>query len=397
MGVSTVVSLNGLRALIIGAGDEQVFFIEEAQKLGIYVIAMDENPLAKGLTIANKGYCLDIKNESEVIKIAKECFIDFVMPAPIGNLITTIGAVNDALNLKGVTKEQAELFSSKEKFKKLKHAHHFYNPKEITIKNPDMSKIQKVVGECNCRCVLRPSKGAGSRGVVVVEKEDTALIREHLDALLPTEYCLVSEFVQGIEYGIDLLILDEIHVLSIRQKMITNIPYRQEVGFTIVNDGNIHQKVKMEFEKLVHITNLSSVMMHADVIINGESVFIVEASPRPSGLGIYPNLLSAYYIEPIVQECISMILNEKSTFSLSHTTSLMGLYFWDLPNKQITRIIDYKAKGIIKCKYNLSIGEEIPLVKQGADIYNRGYFLLKSERKKDLLDLREKILDSAVQ
>ncbi|MFJ7368735.1 ATP-grasp domain-containing protein [Lysinibacillus sp. FSL K6-4013] len=385
-----------LKALAVGAGEEQIFFIEEAQKLGIYVIAVDGNPLARGLTVANEGYCIDIKNEEKIIELAKKHAINFVIPVPIGSLITTMGAVNDALNLKGVTRKQAELFSDKEKFKEFKITHGFYNPKELSIKEPTIFQIQAALEEWNCCCILRPSKGSGSRGIVLVEKEDSALIQEHLDALLPTEHCLISEFVKGIEYGVDLVISDKVYILSIREKLLTDMPYRQETGFTIVIDNSIQEKVKKEFEKLVHIVRLKNVMMHADVIIDGEQIFIIEASPRPAGLGIYENLLNVYYREPVVQQCINIMTNDNNDCVLTDKTNFIGLYFWDLPNKKITKALDYSKDGIIKFKFNLNINDTVPTVKQGADIYKRGYFLLKANTKEAILDLRQNVLDSVV-
>ena len=121
------------------------------------------------------------------------------------------------------------------------------------------------------------------------------MIDEHLNSLIQDEISLISEFVNGKEYGVDIFISDEIYILSIREKIMTKLPYRQEVGFIINNNSKIKSLIKNQFLKLANILNLNNTFFNADVIINKSNVFIIEASPRPAGLDIYKNLLGKYY------------------------------------------------------------------------------------------------------
>ena len=88
-----------INSLIIGAGKEQIYFIKEAKKLDINIIGLDESPIAEGLNFVDIPIVIDIKDENKVIEIAKKYNINFVLPAPIGNLITLTGAVNNALKI----------------------------------------------------------------------------------------------------------------------------------------------------------------------------------------------------------------------------------------------------------------------------------------------------------
>ncbi|MCT7617384.1 ATP-grasp domain-containing protein [Aliarcobacter butzleri] len=392
-----------INSLIIGAGKEQIYFIKEAKKLGINIIALDESPIAEGLNFVDIPIVIDIKDENKVIEIAKKYNINFVLPAPIGNLITVSGAINNALKLKGSSKNQAEIFANKDKFTEFKIKNDFYNPKEFLLNSPNKDEIKNIIEKNNSDFILRPAKGSGSRGVVVIKKtynEDKkiSLIDEHLNYLIQDEISLIGEFVNGKEYGVDIFISDEIYILAIREKIMTKLPYRQEVGFIINNNSKIKSLIKNEFLKLSNILNLNNTFFNADVIINKSNIFIIEASPRPAGLDIYKNLLGKYYKKSIVQECFKKLIDENHTIDLSKEEyKQLGFFMWDIPNKTIKKKSDFsQIDDIIDFEFNLSLGEKIPTIKKGSDINKYGYFILKSDTKKDLKKLRKQILKKVV-
>jgi len=55
-----------INSLIIGAGKEQIYFIKEAKKLGINIIALDESPIAEGLNFVDIPIVIDIKDENVI-------------------------------------------------------------------------------------------------------------------------------------------------------------------------------------------------------------------------------------------------------------------------------------------------------------------------------------------
>ena len=104
--------------LSIGAGIEHLESILLSKELGYKVIAVDRDKSAVGLKFADISYIIDIKNEEEIINIAKKYNIKAVLPTPIGRYLSTVGAVNDALNLKGIGKESALKCVDKVEFNK---------------------------------------------------------------------------------------------------------------------------------------------------------------------------------------------------------------------------------------------------------------------------------------
>ena len=61
-----------MKLLLLGAGVEQKIIIDHAHDLGIFVIAIDENPNAFGLKFADEYIVSDIKDVDKMCEIAKE-------------------------------------------------------------------------------------------------------------------------------------------------------------------------------------------------------------------------------------------------------------------------------------------------------------------------------------
>ena len=105
-----------MKAAIIGASEEALHTIEKAHEYGLTVVALDGNGKAPGLSAADKALVVDISDEEETIRAVREEKADFVLTVPIGRYLTTIGAVNDALTLPGISKEMAVLCTDKYSF-----------------------------------------------------------------------------------------------------------------------------------------------------------------------------------------------------------------------------------------------------------------------------------------
>ena len=61
-----------MKLLLLGAGVEQKIIIDHAHDLGIFVIAVDENPNAFSLKFADKYVVSDIKNVDKMWTNRKE-------------------------------------------------------------------------------------------------------------------------------------------------------------------------------------------------------------------------------------------------------------------------------------------------------------------------------------
>ena len=98
--------------LILGAGIEQTTAIKLSKEMELKVIAVDGNPNAPGLKIADVGINADIKDVEAMIEIGKKYKIDGVMTHAV-EIPQVVAKVAKALNLPGLDPEVAERATNK--------------------------------------------------------------------------------------------------------------------------------------------------------------------------------------------------------------------------------------------------------------------------------------------
>jgi len=98
--------------MFLGAGEEQCEAIEIALDLGLKVVAVDGNPKAVGLKIADIGINADIKDVQAMIDIGKQYNIDGVMTHAV-EIPQIVAKVAKALSLPGISPEVAERATSR--------------------------------------------------------------------------------------------------------------------------------------------------------------------------------------------------------------------------------------------------------------------------------------------
>ena len=93
--------------LMLGAGPVQMSAIRRAKELGYYVIALDEDPNAPGLKLADKSDVLDIRELEPCVAYARQEGVDGVICVAVEAAIRSAGAVAESLGLPGLTREGA--------------------------------------------------------------------------------------------------------------------------------------------------------------------------------------------------------------------------------------------------------------------------------------------------
>src|SRR5690554_3914489 len=109
----------GKKLLIVGAGFGQVPAIKAAKKIGLTTVVVDKNPHAIGVKIADFFHAVDVVDHKSVLQIAKDYQVSGAMTMQSDLPVPTIGYVNDALGLKGVSVKVARFRSNKMETRKV--------------------------------------------------------------------------------------------------------------------------------------------------------------------------------------------------------------------------------------------------------------------------------------
>ena len=94
--------MRGKTVLFVGAGRHQRRAILRAQELGLRTVAVDRNPDALGLAVADIGEVVDFRDVEGVIDSGRRHRVDGVLTVAADRAVPVVAAVSEALSLPGI-------------------------------------------------------------------------------------------------------------------------------------------------------------------------------------------------------------------------------------------------------------------------------------------------------
>ena len=274
--------------LILGAGIEQTIAIKLAKEIGLKVIAVDGNPDAPGLKIADVGINADIKDVEAMVEIGKKYKIDGVMTHAV-EIPQVVAKVAKALNLPSLDLEVAERATNKLKRIKCLVEHGVPCPKFETAKT--MEEAEENAKKIGFPCVFKPIDNAGARGVSLVRSEDE-IERSYKEAIFFSKFdlVLIEEYLEGYELSTEAFVIgDEIYHTSFDDRNYEDkgkyFPYFIEDGGDLPTELPEHEinKVKMIIEKSIKALGINFGAAKGDIVIDKDGSKILEMAARTSG------------------------------------------------------------------------------------------------------------------
>lgn len=399
-----------MKVALIGASSESLHSIKIAKKLGITVVALDGNPQAEGLKIADKSLVVNIADEKATIDAVENENVDFLITVPIGRYLTTIGAVNDFYHLKGVTKAVTTLCTDKLKFHEqlekdnLRQCDCFLINREVVEKEKKESlaleRKEKGYSKIAFPAILKPRYGSGSRAIYFLNQpEDLKKAIEEVSEM--DEDFILENAVTGVEYGVDGAVVNgEFQLILLRKKINTPPPARQAVGYLVQlpeENMEMYDSVKTQLQKIVNILEMKDCLLHADLMIQeveGErckknNVFPIELSARPSGHYLHNIFTPVATGVDMAEEYMKYMCGEVFSFVPKSHRKIM-IHFFDLENCKIEKIPREQdlnlpsGCNLLDWQCNMKVGEYLEPISGGHSLMGRGYFILEGKNNEVL-------------
>lgn len=421
-----------MRAAVIGASSESIHAINTARNSGIKVLALDGNPEAEGLKAADEAMVVNISNLQQTIDILAKQKPDFVLPVPIGRYLITTGAVNDAFGLPGLTKDAADICTDKYRFHTVLSQENLRPCHCYLIQTKDLQNLAggKWSGELSYPAILKPRYGSGSRAIFFLnesadlrkaaekilkeaegtvkdlkeakEAEGTVKDLKEAEKAVVTEDFVLEEAALGEEYGVDgAMDGDVMKLVLLRKKLLTAPPARQAVGYLSVVPTEqlvLFEAVRKYLEQDTKAMRLKDCLFHADLMIDGNNVFLIELSARPSGHNLHNLFTPLATGVDTAGNYIQKMAGLPYTYDVRNTRHMLIRYF-DLENCTVNKVPDPeklnldKGVKIVKWKCNIQPGDWMQPVSDGHSIMGRGYFILEGNDDKSLLKAADEVLD----
>lgn len=376
--------------IVIGAGSDSLHAIGVARAMGVRVIAVDGNPEAAGFEFADEKRCVDISDLESVKRAVAEIRPDFVIPVPIGRYLTTIGAVNEAFGFKGLQRQGSIFSTDKYLFHQKLSENRLRN-----CRNYLLEPCKEPAGgfDISFPAIIKPRYGSGSRYIsYLVDEDDLAQALDSVKNL--KEDFVLEEAAPGDEYGVDGAVTGgKFQLILLRKKYITALPERQAVGYLTVMPGwdsaGLIPAVREYMQRVAESLCMDNCLLHADIMINGQDIFVIEASARPSGHNLHNVLVPLSTGVDMIKEYIHFLTDKPFSFIPKYTKGMLIRYF-DFENRTVRYVpgeCDIAKKtgfNLIKWKCNIKKGDYMNKVTDGHSIMDRGFFVIEGTDEEEL-------------
>jgi biotin carboxylase len=345
--------------------------------MGLDILGVDGDPNAVGANDCTEFLAADISDRAAIVQVARSRKIRAVLPSPIGRLLATVGAVNTALNLRGVSLTAAQTCVDKALFDRQMRLHGVRRPWQIRV--GQANRLPAVLFSMDEPCIVKPAEGSGSRGVYVVrDRDDVDAALNHVTEQMPGATWLVEQYVAGIEYGLDGLISNgTARVFCIRRKEVTTLPFRQVMTYTF--DPDEHERllrtVTDEMQGCIRALGATDGCFHADILeLKDGSILVLEASLRLGGLLTTERIVPKATGIDFIQLAIGITAGIEAQEQTPRLTPV-HLRFLDLPPGLVCDVPSLPPITNGEAHLAATPGTVLKAVSCGADVLARGWVM----------------------
>jgi biotin carboxylase len=380
------------RILILGASRYYIYAIKIAKEMGYWTLAIDRNPNAPGLQLADEKEVVDITNIPAVIDLAKKYKIDGILALNDFG-VQTAAEVSNRLGLPGLPLEVARVATNKALMRKVWQGQSF-NPEYRIVRT--LEEAKRAVYELDhFPLIFKPadSRGGASRGVSCVFNE--AQIEEAFtfaQSFYSNPDVVIEHYIEGLEHSLEAIVYrGEIYILAISDKVKTPLPYRvdKSVIYPTILDGDTLANLENTVKTAIELIGITSGIVHVELCTSSKGVFIFEMGARCGGGGTpYPIVPWVAGVNEL-EEAIRLAIGEPPKNYKPVTKKGCVYHFLTPKPGRLLAIYGLeevrKWPGILDADVIVPVGGEVRPVRTGSD--RAGFVIAGADTRQEALIL----------
>ena len=392
--------MQGKTVLFVGAGRHQRRAIARAQELGLRVVAVDRNPEALGLELADVGEVVDFQDVEGVTEVARRHAVDGALTVSADRAVPVVAAVTEELGLPSIGTDVAHVMTHKIAMRR--------RLAEVGVPQPrfaaarDLASARAAAETVGFPAVLKPADSGGQRGIFRLESIDD--LDAHLHAALAESAggeVVLERFHDGLELnGLVIARGGEPEVLTLSDRLRPpGIGFG--VGWIHVYPTTIFGDALAEAERVaVHATRalgLRDGIAFPQLLVTDEGVLVIEVAARIPG-GQMADLARHAVGVDLIEVALRQALGEPvpDEVALPRVQQPLAIRFLTaspgpLPTGHVVSIgsLDpvLAANGVVQAETYLQVGETIRPVRLDGD--RRGYVIAIADTNVEALQRAE--------
>ena len=385
------------RILQLGGGSLMLHSIRKIQSMGHKVFVTDFNPKAPGFSISDGYAAIDLKDIDGTLEYAKSIQADAVLAVNDAG-VRTAAVVSEQLGLIGVPEEVAINATDKGKMREVWRTADVKQPNFRIISDPQ--ELKSAVLDFGFPSILKPCFNWGSRGIskIYSEKDVDWAIQFAIENCRDNRF-IIEEKVKGIEMTIEGLVQNgEVELLATSDKIAQaheKFCVAMALNYPAFFSEKVYQKVENLVKKAIKALNISNGAIHAECMIDGEDVNIIELGVRPGGGHIFGVIVEAVSGVSMPQALVNILLGKKTDFKKKQNKGCCYRFF--APPEGIFRSVEgidevRSHPAVLDIGFSLKSGTLVGPIEGDAD---RPGFLVTSENtRNEAVNTGNQLLDT---
>ena len=284
---------------ILGASALQIPMIRAAKERGLYVYVLDYDSSAVGIPLADEFLCISTIDARAVLEAARKYKPDYVMTSTSDMPVRTVAWVSEQLGMRcDIGYEDALCATDKNQMRR--------RMKECGVPIPKFYaaySAEDFIGKSRIfkdRFVAKPADNAASRGVVLTDTRRNPSvdylrrIYDYVHGFSRSGVVMVEEYMDGPEVSVETFTVNgETHIITITDKMVTELPYFVETGHT---QGSRLPEIEQADIRRVALKAVSAINVingpcHVEIKATAKGAKLVEIAARMGGDHITSDLV----------------------------------------------------------------------------------------------------------
>ena len=390
------------KVMVLSGAKAQIPIIKKLHEMNCEVYDVNLYQDSPAFEYADHHGVMDILDKETCLKYAMDNSVDAVMSEMCDIATPTIAYIAEQMNLPGIGREMAELYTNKFAMREFGVKNGIPTP-EYRICYSEEEAID-FLRSLNKKIIIKPLDSNSSRGVFTIESEDD--LKTHFNKSLSFSHIskavLCERYITGTEFTVDGIVTKNGHVslaISKKHHYKHNENIADELFFSHYDDEFDYDLLRETNNRFVDLSGLKFGLTHAEYKFEEGKFYLIEIGARGGGNYIASTIVPLMSGVDNYKYLIDKVLGNETNEDLYVDEMLKErccvLKFFDTPeNGGVVKDIkglDYleNNKNIVDFNLNFDIGDTIePAVNDSARI---GYYIAFANTKEKLKDVMYRV------